>query len=87
MSAVSPKELEEAIKRVNETISKDRERLWNKSNDLLMRLIYIKTPMQNEAKFTQEEINEFANMYFSLAKKLEMLVEDIQKYMENNLEM
>jgi hypothetical protein len=57
MSAVSPKELEEAIKRVNETISKDRERLWNKSNDLLMRLIYIKTPMQNEAKFTQEEIN------------------------------
>jgi hypothetical protein len=52
-----------------------------------MRLSYIKTPKQNEAKFTQEEINEFANMYFSLAKKLEMLVEDIQKYMENNLEM
>lgn len=62
----------------------NRKYLWDRAETLLLKLRGIKSPMQNEVKFIEDEIFEFANNSLCLCADLECLINDIQIYMKDN---
>lgn len=62
-----------------------RFELWNKVEELFSNFEHhIKSPLQNEVKFTDEEIREQGDMMLDHISKLEDLTSEIIDYMDKN---